>query len=263
MYLGYNIETIYGWAPRYSDEFNVPSSALPESWMSIKTPSASFISDGSTTLVFPVSHISGMVKVADGSAIPISDIEMGAVAPSIHIMGAISENEIPAGATIAVVTIGLVPIVAVLICLAIISVAGVVYYTSRVYTNAWIQAHYYEAQEAYYDYLVQAQKVISDIKTDINTDGVLDVETITWANGRSMSIALSDYGATYLGGNTKINDPGTVVEPPIEPPGACDGLDIMVACIPWITVYVVGGLVLLVVLGPKIVEIFRGKDSKG
>jgi hypothetical protein len=216
MYLGYNVDTTLGSIPAYDNEFNIPSTMIPNSLATVRYPSTDMLTSGSATLIYPLVDQLGMVKTLDGSVATLEpDIALG---PSIYLMAPVNESDLPANATIGVVMIGAFPVLAAIICITLIALAGAFVFVSQYWTSAWVQTHYYEAEEAYYDYMTQCLEVISDESKDLNGDGIMDIRTIVWANGRTVSLALSDYGIEALDGETYVlEDEGTTVEPPAEP----------------------------------------------
>jgi hypothetical protein len=217
MYLGYNVETTLGSLPRYDNELNIPSTTIPGSFQSVQLPTSPMMDSGSATLIYPIISEVGLIATVDGSEVQVSELPIGMIAPSMYVMAPVLQTSIPAGATISVVMIGVLPVLAIIICVAICATALAAIFVGQYFTSAWIQAEYYNAQEAYYDYLVECQRVITDETVDLNNDGVPDVRNIVWANGRSVSLAISEYGATYLGANYVLNEEGATADPPAEP----------------------------------------------
>ena len=240
MYMGYDIETTLGWAPRYDTELNIPSSTLPNTYQSVMQPSQDMMDVGNAMLVFPVLSDVGMIKTVSG-AVSIDELALPSdLGRGIHVMDPVMATDVPQGGVVCVITIGAFPIVAVLLCVALI--AAIVGFTmvSQYWTSAWVQTHYYEAQEAYYDYLTQCMEVIEDYTVDLNGDGIPDVRHIVWANGRAVALAVSEYGVEHLGGDYEVYDEGDTADPPAEPVLPLD--------MGWVIIAVAGVIALALIL---------------
>lgn len=247
MYYQWDVQTIYGVAPRYTDEFNIPSTTLPGTYQSIENPSLDLVSKGSTVLLFPVVNSVGMVESPyGGSASPVSSLPIGQIAPSVYVMRPVTQNQVPAGARVEAVMIGALPAWAVIVVIAILVSGATIILAGPSMLRWWAEIEYQKSQQAYYDTLSRAMEVVGEETVDIDSDGIADYKVLTYGNGKVLAIALTEAGSNYLGGATKVLEEGTSFEPPTPPPQPWDIYTVLV-----IGIAVAGVVLVLSFLRPK------------
>jgi hypothetical protein len=272
---GYNIECRMGtstyYVPRYiGDETGLPTTIASGSgggFVALTAPTPAMLASGSTTLIYwqGGGQGVGMVRAIDGNLVPDSVLPQTGteIAPGMYSMGVVSEQPVNSVMVEMVPLIGVIPLIAYLIVIAIIMVAATVILVSKYWTSAWVYQNQVRADEAYQDYLLKCQKVVSDVNSDCDGLPGDDIRTVTWANGKVIQFAISDAGMVCLGGATSnVVDPGTTADPPRDPID-CDGIGVPFTdiCIPWLAIYATAGFIILVTLGPSLIGLMKGKSS--
>ncbi len=242
MRIGYNIETVLGTLPVYTDDTNYDG--ITTRYMAVRALSPAMQADRNVVMVFPLMSSVGRIRVVDGGEVPYEELPHGDIG-GVYVANPIAETDVPDGAVIGVVRIGVFPILALIVCIAVcvVAISGAFVIASYFYDKAWAEVEYQKAQQEYYDYLVEMMEIVDDVSYDLNNDGILDVRTITWKNGRSQSFALSDYGASFLGGDFKVNDPGTAAPAP-EPGTSGFNWNLIVAAVIILGVIIGGAFIL-------------------
>lgn len=205
-YFGYNLDTNYGSVPTYTTEGNVPANFPPHNFMAIHTPSIDTIASkrfmtvhpigGSPTLLdtnIPIEVLQARKGMTIGKTNTGVPIIMGEVVP---------ESEIPKGATVTTMPIEIyghsplpVKVIIILAVVVAITLLGVSFFLTE-----YFKVHEAEKTRRHENDLVaEMQDVVDRREFDLNDDGVMDIEEITFGNGEIIRSPISDYGVEAMG----------------------------------------------------------------
>jgi len=234
MYYGYNISTIYGEVPAYTDEYNVPLDLPPLQPIFLNSPSTSFVTDGATVICSPVINSVGQILTSVDEVSPNQALRVGTVLPNGFVLGEPTLITRPPKNAI----VAQIQVEGALWMVYIIALAIIITLFTLIVTDYWAQRNETRYQEHKLDILAQAMEVTSDTSVDLNADGVNDVRTIVYGNGATVQVALSDYGVTVLGDTSKVVNKGISLD------------DLLKSDIPWdliiIGIVAITGIVLIV-----------------